>query len=202
MKKAHLEEKYIDYKYLLKEYREGILLFEIMENEVWAKSGQDSIGIAKYYNDNLDNYKVNESASLITFEVDKNYVQSVVDRLTILIEDTTATLESVKQQVIIEFPETIVKNAGKFSNKDEEWADWIKQGPGVYTLGSIDNPEVIYVANYFPEQVSELDKIKGQVISDYQDDLDTKWIDLLRKKYKIKIIKKELNKLYKSIVLD
>ena len=46
--KAHLSEKYDDYKYLKQEFYDGILLFSIMENEVWAKAAKDSVGLAAY----------------------------------------------------------------------------------------------------------------------------------------------------------
>lgn len=199
--KAHLEFKYEDYRHLMKEYREGILLFEIMENEVWSRSGKDSVGLSSFYYDNLENYKVNETASLITFEVGKeSEVQRLIDKLTILTNDTTLGLENVKELVLKDFPDVGIENIGNFTNKDPEWVDAIKNGPGAYPINDNDNRKVIFVMNYKPESVSKLNDIKGLVISDYQDYLDRRWIESLRSKYKIKVNKSELKKLYHSLV--
>lgn len=52
----HLEEKYPDYKYLRKEYKEGLLLFEIMNQEIWSKAGRNTHALAEYYNNNKAQY--------------------------------------------------------------------------------------------------------------------------------------------------
>jgi len=54
---AHLSKKYPEFGYVEKEYYEGLLLFEIMENEVWNKAVEDSVGLKAYFNNNRDNYK-------------------------------------------------------------------------------------------------------------------------------------------------
>lgn len=54
---AHLEEKYPDYKMLVKEYRDGILLFQLMDEKVWSKAIEDTAGLKKYFNDHRDKYK-------------------------------------------------------------------------------------------------------------------------------------------------
>jgi peptidyl-prolyl cis-trans isomerase SurA len=197
--KQHLESKYEDYRYLMKEYREGILLFEIMEDEVWAKSGIDSLGLFTFYQNNLDDYKVKESASLITFEaINDLEAQNLLDRLNQIVEDTTINLENVKELVAKEFPEVTINIAKNIKTDDTGWADWMSAGNGVYKTG--DRNEVAAIMDYKPETFSELDQIKGIVISDYQDFLDKEWIETLNRKYKVRINKKELNILYNSLV--
>jgi len=54
---AHLSEKYSDYRLLLKEYRDGILLFQLMDKKVWSKAVEDTAGLRKFHADNNNNYK-------------------------------------------------------------------------------------------------------------------------------------------------
>ena len=54
---AHLEEKYTDYKMLVREYRDGILLFQLMDEKVWSKAIEDTAGLKKFFNGNRDKYK-------------------------------------------------------------------------------------------------------------------------------------------------
>ncbi|MEN7547920.1 peptidylprolyl isomerase [Rapidithrix thailandica] len=55
--KDHLAEKYPDYRHLSQEYREGLLLFKIMEDSVWNKAMQDTAGLHLYFQENQHNYR-------------------------------------------------------------------------------------------------------------------------------------------------
>jgi peptidyl-prolyl cis-trans isomerase SurA len=55
--KKHLEEKHPDYRFLVKEYRDGILLFQRMEDQVWSKSLSDSTGQKAFFDQNRDKYQ-------------------------------------------------------------------------------------------------------------------------------------------------
>ncbi|MBC7450853.1 MAG: peptidylprolyl isomerase [Cytophagales bacterium] len=58
----HLSDKYVDYRMLLKEYHDGILLFQLMEEKVWNKAVQDTAGLRKYYTENAPKYRWTERA--------------------------------------------------------------------------------------------------------------------------------------------
>jgi len=55
--KANLETKYEDYRMLVKEYRDGILLFQLMDEKVWSKAIEDTVGLQKYFTDNQSKYQ-------------------------------------------------------------------------------------------------------------------------------------------------
>ena len=55
--KENLENKYIDYKMLVHEYRDGILLFQLMDEKVWSKALEDTVGLKAFYENNRENYK-------------------------------------------------------------------------------------------------------------------------------------------------
>ncbi|MEH0153984.1 peptidylprolyl isomerase [Limibacter armeniacum] len=54
--KAHLEEKYPEYKYLLQEYHDGIMLFRVMEKEVWGRASKDEVGLQAFFESHRDHY--------------------------------------------------------------------------------------------------------------------------------------------------
>ena len=55
--KGSLETKYEDYRMLVKEYRDGILLFQLMDEKVWSKAIEDTVGLKKYFADNQAKYQ-------------------------------------------------------------------------------------------------------------------------------------------------
>ncbi|GAB3875620.1 hypothetical protein GCM10028824_31460 [Hymenobacter segetis] len=55
--KNSLDTKYEDYRMLVKEYRDGILLFQLMDEKVWSKAIEDTVGLKKYFADNQAKYQ-------------------------------------------------------------------------------------------------------------------------------------------------
>ena len=72
---AHLADKYLDYKMLSKEYHDGILLFQMMEDKVWNKASTDTVGLKNFYNQNKAKYAWGDRAHA--------YILSAVDQATI-----------------------------------------------------------------------------------------------------------------------
>ena len=55
--KGSLDTKYEDYRMLVKEYRDGILLFQLMDEKVWSKAIEDTVGLKKFFADNQAKYQ-------------------------------------------------------------------------------------------------------------------------------------------------
>ncbi|MBA9079684.1 MULTISPECIES: peptidylprolyl isomerase [Rufibacter] len=54
--REHLEEKHQDFRMLVKDYHDGILLFQLMEEKVWAKAVEDTVGLKAFFEQNRDKY--------------------------------------------------------------------------------------------------------------------------------------------------
>jgi len=63
--KANLENKHNDYRMLVKEYHDGILLFQLMDEKVWSKAVEDTVGLQAYFNQHRDKYKWGQRAQAI-----------------------------------------------------------------------------------------------------------------------------------------
>lgn len=71
---AHLEDKYVDYKMLVKEYRDGILLFQLMDEKVWSKAIADTVGLKDFFAKNREKYKWDTRAHAAIFSVPNEQV--------------------------------------------------------------------------------------------------------------------------------
>jgi len=196
---AHLEEKYEDFRFIMNEYREGILLFEIMDQKVWTPSSIDSVGLKKYYTDNFENYRSKESATLAIFAVSiKDHESKLVNVLTIMSKDTSLAMNDILKRVESGFPEVTIVNSGEFEYGDGKMDDYVRE-KGIYQLEDNDKGHILYVKENKPSRIKRLDSIRGEVISDYQSYLEEEWISSLKDKYPVRLIKKEVKNVYRIL---
>jgi len=298
----HLADKYPDYKYLEQEYLEGLLLFEVMEREVWGKSVEDTAGINAFFEENRDQYQWGERAKVSIFSVAdeatleglkedlKNDVftvegldlsslvfelgDTVVDKprrkeldkvalqlrrnddYTILVEASyvegepeevsqirfnqvkaylqgyrieesriqflskgkiegelaTASKAGGKLKLIVlsSSPKVLEgkynrENAlalkvteGWFEKDEEDLPTGVKWQTGEQMLKDGNRTLLVQIHEIAQPRAKELKETKGQVISDYQDALEKKWLDELRKKYPVSVKEDVFQKLIKK----
>ena len=105
--KAHLAEKYFDYKMLVREYREGILLFELMDQEVWNRAIIDTTGLKQYFDRNSENYKWGARIDAIIFRSEKiediNLARKYLAKLFYPVFEDTLYVSVTENEKIINF---------------------------------------------------------------------------------------------------
>lgn len=195
----YLEENNKEYQLTLKEYRDGILLFTLMNENVWQKALEDSLGQVSFYENNIDRYqwkertealivkiaKDNVSAGVRRFLSDKSYQKNLVSRLenTFLNDDPLAF--------------TIDNNIYEFDSHpvlsrvmDKKSLQEIK----------IDNKtHFILLGNKIPAGPKKFDETRGKVIQDYQEYLDKSLLETLKANYIIRINEEEKNRVYEFV---
>ncbi|MFW6096035.1 MAG: hypothetical protein ACOC8S_06335, partial [Bacteroidota bacterium] len=185
--KSLLKDKYKNYKYTLREYYDGILLFEIMDRKVWEKASEDTASLEKFYQKNKNKYM---------------WPQQYEGKIYLC--DDESTLKKVKK----------MKKGGLFRkshsdekiieelNTDEKTKVEIKKGtfqkgdnPIIdYQVWNIGNDKDLPQDKYFmvqgeiiQERIKTLKEARGEVIADYQEQLEEEWINELREKYQVDI---------------
>jgi len=56
--KSNLLTENAEYRYIYNEYKEGLMLFDLMQNEVWNKAKEDTIGLKSYFKNNKSLFKI------------------------------------------------------------------------------------------------------------------------------------------------
>ena len=185
-----LDQKYPEFKYLLQEYHDGILLFNISDQKVWSKASNDSIGLGNYYQSNKENYKWGQRIhyAVYTCQDDKllgKASKSVINRKVkgIKPEDIIAKLnKGVAQPIMLNF---MVVNPDDSETSDyKNWVGGVS--PTVSKDGKFQFKELIDVTT---GEIKALVDCKGQVISDYQLALEEDWLKSLHQKYTVDINK-------------
>lgn len=182
---SKLEEKYPEFRYLLKEYHDGILLFNISEEKIWNYAAKDSAGLEKFYSKHKNEYFWEERFKgfvircndLETREEAEKYFAAGMTK-----DEIFDVLNTDEIKIII------TEGAWeKGSNPIVDFYVW--NGPEPEDFDS----ELTFVrGDKIPPEPKTLEEARGLYISDYQNYLEENWIKELRKKYKIKVNKKLL----------
>lgn len=181
-----LEEKIMrenpDFQLLLTEYYEGILLFDIMEKEVWNKASEDSVGQERYFRENPSKYMAGERVKATLYAASsKDLRDQLLDK--IKAGDTTRLPEFIAINKIR--PET-----GNFE-KDEKAvigkAGWAK---GLYSVENNGMFYVVWIKDILPPGQKTFQEARPAIISDYQGFLEKEWLARLKKKFPVKLDKK------------
>ena len=189
---AHLEEKYEDLRNLVREYHDGILLFDVSLREVWDKANKDTKGLAAYFKANKKNYTWDEPRF-------KGYMIYAKDEV---------SAKAAKQIAKSANPDSVVSYINQRINVDS--VTYVRVEHGLWTKGknaAVDRyafkdkaaeytpteefPFVIPVGKVI-KAPQEYTDVRGKVTTDYQDYLEKLWVEALREKYPVVVNKEAL----------
>jgi len=199
--KAHLEDKYPDFAWLIKEYHDGILLFNITDSIVWQKAVADTAGLRAFYQTNKNNYMWAERMKSDIIEV-KPYHNLKTTQKIIKKTINKEGLNGLKSALIAKFGDSTISvtfNSGLWErggNRNVDLTQWKKD------LHLADKTEsyAVFVFNHevVPAEPKRLNEVRGLVTADYQNFLEQKWIETLREKYRVVVHSEMLKELIKN----
>jgi len=191
-RESHLAEINEDYKNLMQEYHDGILLFELTNKEVWSKAVSDTVGLKEYYEANKDAYMWNERADIYTYTFANENVANKGYKLLAKGKSNEVLEKKLNKK------ETLLKISNQKLEKEsfnKEELEFVK-GSEVETVKENGEIEYVLVKDILAPTNKKLEETKGYVISDYQSYLENQWIDNLKNKYTV-----ELNKdVFQSLI--
>lgn len=188
-KKDQLPLENLEYAQILKEYEEGLLLFDIMQDKIWNGAKNDSIGLLEHYENNKTEFV---TPAKITGTIARSKKKSTLKK-TIKMwadgrtnDDITTVLNAKRQQLIL--------STGSFEINDPLLPKKDKFSEGISSVFPInDSYVVLNISAQVPEKVQSFEASKGAVISSYQTELEKRWIETLRAKFDISINKNALD---------
>lgn len=193
-----LESKYPDFKALMREYEEGILLFEATKMEVWDKASQDSVGLAEFFKTVDGKYKWEKRAAVTLYSV-KEAGKNQVDAIRAFAknnkkEQVLAKFTSKDNQILTAIDRTFEKGRNEVLDKLTWASGTLSENEENRRNKSIN---FMKVEEILPAGDKSLNEARGYVVADYQDELEKKWIEELKGKFPIVINQTALNNLIK-----
>jgi peptidyl-prolyl cis-trans isomerase SurA len=196
---GQLEAKYPEYKALLKEYREGILLFDLTNTKVWTKAVEDTVGLQNYYNANSGNYMWENRANATVYSCIDLATAKYVKRAIYKKHRGSITDAEILTVANADAPLSLQINTKKFVKGENVYIDAVDWKIGI--AGDIKTKDgsfiIVDVHEVLSAGVKELNETRGKVISDYQNTLEIEWLEVLYQTYNVSIDKAVLYSLIK-----
>jgi peptidyl-prolyl cis-trans isomerase SurA len=181
-----LEVKKPEFKNLIKEYRDGILLFELMDRMVWTKAVKDTVGLEEFRKKNAMKYMWGDRADVEIFNCNEKAICDEAHKMA----EKKKTGEEIKAKLNKEGANAHVSTIeGKYEKGQYDVVDKIEWKAQLNPINKINDSsyQFILVKNIVGPEPKSLKEAKGYIVSDYQEYLEKTWLAELRSKYPISV---------------
>lgn len=179
----NLENDFPDFANVMEEYRDGLLLFDLMEKEIWDRAKTDTIGLNKFYEAHKMEHQWKKRVQ-VTVASSTNI--EMIKKAQALLKKNTEP-QAIKDKLNLNNVVNVMTNSGLF----EEGSDALPKSMK-YTIGvsEIFKEGAYYfvakIEKILPESVKTLEECKGKMVNDYQQYLEQGWVDDLKKEFTVK----------------
>ena len=192
--REHLEDYNKDFAYQMSEFKEGNLLFEVMQRKIWDKASVDSAGLKEYYSAHKDKYRWAPGADAVLFTCSN---QKAADNVKNKLQDNF----SGWRKLIDSSDGSAQADSGRFEMAQLPVAEK-KLTPGQFTSYKNNPPDntvtFAYIIKLYNERTARTyNEARGFVINDYQGFLEDSWITEIKQKYPVRINEAVLKSLVK-----
>jgi peptidyl-prolyl cis-trans isomerase SurA len=188
----NLAKKYPEYKALLQEYRDGILLFDLMDKMVWSKAVKDTSGLKDFYEKNKQKFMWGERTDAAVYTAAN---EAVAKQLRMMLTDKKKkyTDEEITTALNKDSQLNIKIENGKFSKGDNEFVDQATAEGLNKDIKKDGKVIIVDVKKKLPAEPKSLNEAKGLITAEYQNQLEKEWIQQLKAKYTVKVNQEVLN---------
>ncbi|PZR23316.1 MAG: peptidylprolyl isomerase [Flavobacterium psychrophilum] len=193
----NLEKEFPEFGMTMNEYRDGLLLFDLMEKEIWEKAKKDTLGLETYYKANINKYQWKQRVDAEVYSSTKEDITAKARKFLKKGKDAAYIKAELNKDGKVE----VLEKIGVFEEESDALPKLSQWKPGVSDV--VKDGKYYYVVKtnkVLPAGPKTLDESKGRVINDYQVQLEGTWTNDLEKEFKVQVnqdvfarVKKQLN---------
>jgi len=193
----NLENEFPEFSAVMDEYRDGLLLFDLMEKEIWTKSKTDTLGLKSFYDKNLKNYNWKNRLDVVVLSSTK---LDIIKKATKLLNQDK-TPDFIKEKLnekdgVV----NIMTKVGVFEEGNEALPKNLKFQKGISEiLKEGEYYFVVKVNEILPAGPKTLEECKGKAINDYQQYLEENWVKDLKNEFKVEVNQAVFEKVKKQL---
>jgi len=194
----NLENEFPEFASIMEEYRDGLLLFDLMDKEIWQRSKTDSVGLKAFYETQKNKYLWK---TRVTSEIYSSRDKATMNNVLAMLKKGK-TPKDVKDKFNTEEVLNVMLYEGTYEEGDSALPQGTKMELG---LSEITNKGEYYfitkVNKVLPAGPKSLEECKGKLVNDYQQYLEQNWVDELKKEFTVNVnqdvfetVKKQIKK--------
>jgi peptidyl-prolyl cis-trans isomerase SurA len=180
----NLENDFVDFSNVMEEYRDGLLLFDLMEKEIWDRAKSDTLGLKTFY----DAHKMEHMwKKRVEVTVASSTKLDMIKKAQALLKKGTEP-QAIKDKLNLNNVVNVMTNSGVFEEGSDALPKTMKYDVGVSEV--FKEGEYYFVTNVekvLPESAKTLDECRGRMVNDYQQFLEQGWVDDLKKEFTVKV---------------
>jgi peptidyl-prolyl cis-trans isomerase SurA len=194
-----LEKKYPEFRYLMNEFHDGILLFEISGKKVWNKAQEDSIGLKKFYDDNKNKFLTKEGFTGKIYTLKKSDgIKSLVNTYRRYSKYPDCDKRMVNKYISKKDTLLTIKE-GTWFKGDNKALDGIDRSKLQQETIINGFPSLVIVNKFIDAVPLQFSEVQGEMITNYQQYLEDNWVKQLKLKYTVKIENGVLEEIRKNL---
>lgn len=189
LEEHRLVEEQPEFRSLMQEYRDGIMLFELMDRNVWGKASRDTTGLKAFYETRKGKYlwEPGFTGAVYRFKNEKALKEG---------QKMLAKKELKDEDIIKKMNSDSIPDAVSIQRGHYEFSKFNEVPKTAIAKGKITEPKKNEDGTYTVVKVNEvfdtptpksLDDARGYAVAEYQDFLEKDWNDKMRKKYPMKL---------------
>jgi peptidyl-prolyl cis-trans isomerase SurA len=177
---SRLEEKYPEFRALMKEYHDGILLFELTDLMVWSMAVKDSVGLEEFYEENKHKYTYKERASGVLYFCNDESIAKKARKMA----SKGKSQEAVRDKLNKKSNLAVRMESVKLEQGNRPYLEGVEWKKGLSDNFEHNNQVVFFhIHEILPPEPKPLSEVRGLVTAAYQNHLEKEWLEELRGKY-------------------
>ena len=191
---SKLEQKYPEFRALMNEYRDGILLFELTDKKVWSKAVKDTVGLEDFFNKNKANYTWPERIEAKIFTCSNAQVSNETREFLAKNKDKEVADQDILNAINKDSQLKLQIENGKYAKGENKSIDAVDWTPGLSKDVNLEKSVIfVDIKKKIAPGNKTLTEAKGLITADYQNSLEKNWLVDLKKKYTVQVNKDVLS---------
>jgi peptidyl-prolyl cis-trans isomerase SurA len=182
-----LEKKYPDFRYLMNEFHDGILLFDISGKKVWNRVSEDTIGLKNYYEQYKNEHLTRRGIVAKIYTLKSPEKEKAFNSAYRKYARKPGTDDLMKAKFNKKNDSLLVITEGKWFTGDYPELDKIEWREGVEYKRINNVPSIIVISRVIEPEPLPFEEVQGEMMTGYQDFLENEWIKQLKSKYTVKV---------------
>lgn len=192
----NLENEFPEFGAVMEEYRDGLLLFDLMEKEIWEKSKTDTVGLESFHQANKDKYLWKKRYDVTILSSTKADIAKKAHKLM----KKGNSPDEIKTALNTKDAVNVMATVGVFEEGNEALPKAVPSTKGLSDVINEGNYYYVVLVNEIkPAGPKTFEECRGRVINDYQQYLEENWVSNLKQEFKISLNRDVFENLKKEI---